>query len=125
MLDSIEYKIKDCSVLISDGKFAFETFSKKISCTNEIIKQGHFVNDHGYNLATINGLHNELKTGLKKRKGISIRHLQVYLDMFLFKKLLNYTVENQDKDIFTYNKSPNQTKQYKRYFRESTTYQSI
>ncbi len=33
--------------------------------------------------------------------------------MFLFKKMLNHTVESQDKEIITYNKSvPNQTKQY-------------
>jgi transposase-like protein len=113
MLESIEYKIKDCKVLVSDGKFAFETFCKKLGCTNEVVKSGHYVNDKGYNLSTINGLHSELKTSLKKRRGVSIKHLQGYLDMFLFKKMLNYTVENQDKDIVTYNKSiPNQTKQY-------------
>lgn len=113
MLESIEYKIKDCKVLISDGKFAFETFSKKLGCTNEVIKSGHYVNDNGYNISTINGLHSELKTSLKRCRGVSIKHLQGYLDMFLFKKMLNYTVENQDKDIVTYNKSiPNQTKQY-------------
>lgn len=113
MLDSIEYKIKDCEVLVSDGKFAFDTFSKKLRCTNEVVKSGYYVNEKGYNLSTINGLHSELKTSLRKRKGVSIRHLQGYLDMFLFKKMLNYTVENQDKDIVTYNKSiPNQTKQY-------------
>lgn len=33
--------------------------------------------------------------------------------MFLFKKVLNYTVDNQDKKIVTYNKTiPNKTKQY-------------
>lgn len=33
--------------------------------------------------------------------------------MFLFIKMLNYTVEPVDKDIFAYNKSiPNQTKKY-------------
>jgi transposase-like protein len=113
MLESIEYKIKDCKVLISDGKFAFETFCKKLGCTNEVIKSGYYVNESGYNLSTINGLHSELKLFLKKRRGVSIKHLQGYLDMFLFKKMLNYTVENQDKDIVTYNKSiPNLTKQY-------------
>jgi transposase-like protein len=113
MLDSIEHKIKACSFLVSDGKFAFETISKKLGCTNEVVKSGHFVNDNGFNLSTINGLHSELKTNIKKRRGVSIKHLQGYLDMFLFKKMLNYTVENQDKDIVTYNKSiPNQTKQY-------------
>lgn len=113
MLDSIEYKIKGCEVLVSDGKFAFDTFSKKLGCTNEVVKSGHYVNEKGYNLSTINGLHSELKTSLRKRKGVSIRHLQGYLDMFLFKKMLNYTVDNQDKVIVTYNKSiPNQTKQY-------------
>lgn len=113
MLESIEYKIKDCKILISDSKFAFETFAKKLCYTNEVIKSGHFVNDKGLELATINGLPNELKISLKKRKGVSIKHMQVYLDMFLFKKMLTYTVDNQDKTIVTYNKSiPNQTKQY-------------
>jgi len=57
--------------------------------------------------------HFTINTNLKKRRGISIKHLQGYLDMFLFKKIINYTVENQDKDIVTYNKSiPNKTKQY-------------
>lgn len=113
MLDSVEHKIKECTILVSDGKFAFETFSKKLGCINEVVKSGHFVNKNGFNLSTINGLHSELKTNLKKRRGISIKHLQGYLDMFLFKKILNYTVENQDKDIVTYNKSiPNKTKQY-------------
>lgn len=113
MLESIEYKIKNCKVLVSDGKFAFETFCKKINCINEIVKSGTYKNEHGYDLNAINGLHSELKTHLKNRRGVSIKHLQGYLDMFLFKKLLNYTVENSDKDIYTYNKSvPNQTKQY-------------
>jgi len=113
MLDSIEHKIKDCSVLISDGKFAFDTFSKKHGYVHEVIKSGSFKNEHGYNLSTINGLHSELKSFLKKRKGVSIKHLQGYLDMFLFKKILNYTVENNDKNIFAYNKSiPNQTRLY-------------
>lgn len=113
MLESIEYKIKDCKVLISDGKFAFETFSKRINCINEIVKSGHYVNEHNYNLSTINGLHSELSLYLKRRKGVSIKYLQGYLDMFLFIKMLNYTVEPVDKDIFTYNKSiPNQTKKY-------------
>lgn len=113
MLDSIEHKIKDCLVLVSDDKFAYQTFSKKLGCINEVVKLGHFMNANGYNLSTINGLHSELKTNLKKRRGVSIKHLQGYLDMFLFRKMLNYTVEKQDKDIVTYNKSvTNQTKQY-------------
>jgi hypothetical protein len=66
MLESIEYKIKEYSVLISDGNFAFQTLCNKLNCTNEVIKSGHFVNDKGYNLATLNGLHSELKTTLKK-----------------------------------------------------------
>ncbi|MDD3107362.1 MAG: IS1595 family transposase [Bacilli bacterium] len=113
MLESVEYKIKNCDVLISDGKYAFQTLCHKLGCVNEVIKSGHFVNEHGYNLSTINGLHSELKINLKRRRGVSIKHLQGYLDMFLFKKMLNYTVENQDKDIVAYNKSvPSRTKQY-------------
>lgn len=45
-LDSIEHKIKQCSVLISDGKFNFETFSKKFGFINEVVKSSHFVNNN-------------------------------------------------------------------------------
>ena len=112
-LESIEYKIKDSNVLVSDGKFAYETFSKKIGCINEVVKSGTYKNEHGYDLNTINGLHAELKTHLRGRRGVSIKHLQGYLDMFVFKKLLGYTVESKDREIFTYNRSvPSKTKQY-------------
>ncbi len=53
MLEKIEYKIKDCKVLVSDGKFAFETFSKKLGCSNEIVKASQHVNNKEYNLSTI------------------------------------------------------------------------
>jgi hypothetical protein len=82
MLESIEYKIKDCDVIIGDRKFAFETFCKKLGCTNEVIKSGHYGNEKGYNLSTINGLDSELKNALKKRRGVSIKHLRGYQDMF-------------------------------------------
>ena len=45
MLEAIEYKIKNCNVLISDGKHAFQTLCNKLGCTNEVIKSGHFVNE--------------------------------------------------------------------------------
>jgi transposase-like protein len=105
MIETIKYKIKDCKVLVSDGRFVFKTLSEKLDCKNEIVKSGHYNNHNGYNLSTINGLHSELKTSLKQRRGVSIRYLQGYLDMFLLKKLLNYTIENINKEIATYKKT--------------------
>jgi hypothetical protein len=43
---------------------------------------GFYKSDLGHILATLNGLHSELKTWLKKLKGVSTKHLQAYLDLF-------------------------------------------
>lgn len=113
MMEKIESKINNCTILISDGKFAYDTYCKEHNCINEMVKSGTYVNEHGYNLNTINGLHRELVNDLAKRNGVSTKHLQGYLDMFLFKKMLTYTTDNGLKDIVTYNKSiPSQTRKY-------------
>lgn len=111
MVGKIKGKIKDCRTLVSDGSWSFQTLAKDLNSKSEMVKAGTYKNENGYNLSTINGLHSELKTDLKKRRGVSIRHLQGYLDMFLFKKLLNYRVEVEDRDKIAYKNSvPNQTK---------------
>jgi transposase-like protein len=113
MMKEVEGKITNCTVLVSDGKFAYQTYCKEHKCINEMVKSGTYSNENKYNLATINGLHSELENDFKCRRGISTKHLQGYLDMFLFKKILRYTTDIGLRDIITYNKSvPSQTKKY-------------
>lgn len=113
MANKIKPKIKECRTLVSDGSWTFQTLAKELNSKNEMIKAGTYKNENGYTLSTINGLHSELKTDLKKRRGVSIRHLQGYLDMFLFKKMLNYQIESRDKDNVGYrNTIPNEITLY-------------
>lgn len=113
MMKKIDSKISNCTTLVSDGKFAYDTYCKEHNCINEMVKSGTHVNEHGFDLNTINGLHSELERDLYKRKGVSTKHLQGYLDMFLFKKMLTYTTDTGLKDIVTYNKTiPSNTKKY-------------
>lgn len=113
MVKKIKGKIKECRTLVSDGSWTFQTLAKDLNSKSEMVKSGTYKNENRYNLSTINGLHSELKTDLKKRRGVSIRHLQGYLDMFLFKKLLNYQIETREKDNVGYrNIIPNEITLY-------------
>ena len=113
MMNQVEDKIKDCTILVSDGKFCYSTYCKNHNCINEIVKSKTYKNENGYDLSSINGLHSELSHEISRRKGISIRHLQGYLDMFLFKKMLRYTTDFEMRKIMTFDKSiPTKTKLY-------------
>jgi len=105
MMDSLSYKIKEGSKLVCDGKFAFLTFCKNHNCSIELVKSKTYKNENGYDMNSINGIHSELRKYLAKRRGVSIRHLQEYLDMFLFLKLLEYSTEPNLQDVTTFNKA--------------------
>lgn len=103
MMNKIENKIKNISTLICDCKGAFVNWAEKHKNVKvEYVKSGTYVNLNNYNLNTINQLHSELSDYLKIRKGISTKHLQEYLDMFLFQKYLNYHVEHNEKVPYTF-----------------------
>ncbi|HHU79717.1 MAG TPA: hypothetical protein GXZ35_00050 [Acholeplasmataceae bacterium] len=64
-----------------------------------------YKSDSGHTLASLNGLHSELKTWLKKFRGVSTKHLQGYLDFFRYLKYLKYKIEYENRINETYCRS--------------------
>lgn len=107
MMMKINIKIRECTTLISDSKSAFRHWAKENQTRSITIKSyAEHKNSYGYTINRINQIHSEIKTFLSLKHGVSIRHLQGYLDMFLFKKLVNKLIE-EDKDIYSFNKAVN------------------
>lgn len=60
------------------------------------------VSNNGHNISTINGMHSQIRTFLSPFRGVSIRHLQGYLDLFRFYKDLRYTSKYNEMSNKTY-----------------------
>ena len=91
-------------LLVSDMKTCYIGYAKKHEWELQTIKSKGHTNETGYNLATINGIHSEYEVWSKRFRGISIKHLQGYLDMFTLSKLLGYRFEgSKEKDTFIFN----------------------
>lgn len=84
------------NTLISDCKSAYETYCKNNNIINEQVKSGTYKNEHGYSLGNINQIHSDISKLMIIRDGVSTRHLQGYLDMYVFLKKLGYTTEYED-----------------------------
>lgn len=94
--------ISENGVVVTDMKQAY--CDMNISKHIEIKSAGH-VNDEGYSLSSINQLHSEFNTLYKKYHGVSLRHLQGYLDFFSFCKQIKYRIEKiREKIEYTYTK---------------------
>lgn len=82
-------------------KSSYENFSSKNNLHLEQVKSGPYVNSNGFYLANINAFQ-EWTNFLSNFRGISIKHLQHYLDWFSFQKLYYRDIEanyyNYEKD---------------------------
>lgn len=90
MLLQFKNRFKEGSNLITDSKSSFIEFAQKCQMSLEQIPSGFRETENHNNLATVNGIHAQIKLFLDRYKGVSIRHLQGYLDLFRFKKILKY-----------------------------------
>ena len=52
-----------------------------------------FTTENGNSLARVNEMHSELKEEWRYRHGISVRHIQGYIDWLVYLKNLKYQVE--------------------------------
>lgn len=76
-------RVKEANEFNTDSATAYRKFCKKHNIKLNAIPSGkHSVGDT--NISRINGIHSQLETWLAKFKGVSIRHLQEYLDWFVF-----------------------------------------
>ena len=67
------------------------------------VKSKCYTDSEDNNLTTINSLHSELDYFLSGFRRVSTKHLQQYLDWFVYIKHLNYTKEYVEQDT-TYKK---------------------
>ena len=83
---------KNC-ILITDCKSSYEKFCIDNKIKLEQVKSGTYKNLNGYTLSEINALHSNLDLFLKRFVGVSTKHLQQYLDWFVYQKYLTYSIE--------------------------------
>lgn len=97
MLTNLKNRFKEKSMLITDSKAAYIQFANDMKMILKQVPSGFHKTESGESLATINGLHGELKGWLRAFRGVSTRHLQGYLDFFRFLKHLKYRIEYEDR----------------------------
>ena len=102
--ESLGSKIENGTKLITDCRSAYESFAKNHNLKLEQIKSTTYKNENGYTLSEINALHSNFFGFLSKFRGVSIKHLQSYIDWFVYKKYIDYTVEiiNHPKEMLYY-----------------------
>ena len=101
---SLGSKLVDATYLITDCRSAYNSFAKNHNLKLEQIKSTTYKNDNGFTLSEINGLHSNFFGFMSKFRGVSIKHLQGYIDWFIYKKYIDYTVEilNHPKEMLYY-----------------------
>lgn len=97
---------KEGSTIISDDKSCIRKFAQEHGMNSEVIpsiaNQNRFTTAKGNSLADINQLHQEFSDMLRKKHGVSIRHLQGYLDWLVFCKKLKYSCSAKQRRITAY-----------------------
>jgi len=76
-------KVEDVDNFNTDSASAYQKFCKNHNIELNAIPSGQHSNGK-INISKINGIHSQLETWLSKFRGVSIRHLQEYLDWFVF-----------------------------------------
>ena len=81
--NSLDQKLNNAKSINADSASAYQEFCQKYHLILNAIPSG-FHSDGIYNISEINGIHSQLETWLKKFRGVSTRHLQEYLDWFVY-----------------------------------------
>lgn len=102
MLKQFKDRFNEDSLLITDSKASYIEFAASRKMNLDQIPSGFRVSNNGNNISTINGMHSQIRTFFRPFRGVSIRHLQGYLDLFRFYKDLRYTTEYTNMKNKTY-----------------------
>lgn len=81
--NSLGQKLGNAKSVNADSASAYQDFCKEYDFILNAIPSG-FHSDGIFNISDINGIHSQLETWLSKFKGVSTRHLQEYLDWFVY-----------------------------------------
>ena len=87
-----------CKTLVTDERACYEGFARDNGFAHVKIKgiAGHS-NEGGETMNEVNGLMSEFETWFARFRGVSSKHLQGYVDRFLFQKALSYAKEALDR----------------------------
>ena len=100
MLNRYSRHFKRNSLVISDDKSSIINFASRNKLNSDVIPsiggQERYTTPLGNSLSSINELHSEIKDMIRRKHGVSIRHLQGYLDFLIFHKRLRYTARMKD-----------------------------
>lgn len=98
--DTILPKISNSKKIVTDCKSSYESVAQDNKWNLKQIKSCGYSDRDGNSLANINSLHSQLTNFLSNFHGVSTKHLQQYLDWFVFSKIQNYQVDyiNQPDD---------------------------
>jgi len=102
MLKQFEDRFEEKSLLVTDSKSSYIQFASSKKMILDQIPSGFRVSNNGNNINTVNGLQSQLRTFLSPFRGVSIRHLQGYLNLFRYYKNLKYTTPYAEMNNKTY-----------------------
>ena len=89
--------LKGCETLVTDDRSCYEGFAKDNGFKHVQIKSPGHSNEGGETLNEVNSLMSDFDTWSARCRGISVKHLQGYIDRFLFQKMLGYAKEELDR----------------------------
>ena len=81
--ESLGKKLNNACTVNADSASAYQELCEEYNLTLNAIPSG-FHSDGIFNISEINGVHSQLETWLCKFRGVSTRHLQEYLDWFVY-----------------------------------------
>ena len=101
----IERFDEDCTI-VSDGKQAILEFASNNQFQKDTIRpkpnRKNYASQNGNNLGEVNQMHQEFKQMIKHYHGVSIRHLQHYLDWLVFRKQMKYQIRAEARKTKAY-----------------------
>lgn len=81
--NALKDKVENVNNFNTDSASAYQKFCKDHNIKLNAVPSGKHSNGE-INISKINGIHSQLETWLSKFRGVSIRHLQEYLDWFVY-----------------------------------------
>ena len=76
---------RDCTI-ISDESASIKKFAKQNHLKTAFLTEGCHKRKDGRHISDVNSLHSELKQLIRNKRGVSLRHLQGYLNWLVFTK---------------------------------------
>lgn len=95
------------AMIIADSSIQIKKYIKLTNRRSDLVPPDRkdrliFTTEKGNNLARINELHSELKKEWRSRHGISVRHLQGYIDWLVYTKKLRNKVRGEESEYRAY-----------------------